>query len=264
MVKLNDIISYLNEIAPSTLQEVYDNSGLILGNPEASISGILVCLDADYSAVKKASELEYQLVVSHHPPIFKAVKVFTDETFEGKLLTLAIKNDIALYSIHTNYDSVSGGLTDILCRKIGLSDIKVLKPSSPLSPQHGFGRYGKINPQNGLDFIKYLKKTLNLDAIRFVGNIPDKIMTVAVYNGSYDREIVRELEEVKPDLLITGDLKYHDAQELLEKGLFTVDAGHYGTEKHFVEAMSELLEEEFPQLDIAKYKGKDVFQYHIG
>jgi len=261
MVQLERIISFLNEKAPSILQEAYDNSGLILGNPGSIISRVLVCLDADYEAVKKAAELNCQLVISHHPPIFRAVKVFTDETSEGRLLSLAIKNNIALYSSHTNYDSVCGGLTDQLCRKIGLFDIKVLK-KSPISPEHGFGRYGHTELVSGREFISRIKKALDLDVVRYVGEIPDTVTLVAVFNGSYDREILHELQEIKPDLLLTGDLKYHDARELMEKGIFTVDAGHFGTEKHFVESMTELLRYKFPQLDIVSYEGEDVFSYH--
>ncbi|NMA66724.1 MAG: Nif3-like dinuclear metal center hexameric protein [Clostridiaceae bacterium] len=262
MVKLNQILSYLNELAPLTLQETYDNSGLILGNPETLISKVLVCLDADCSAVKKASDLNCQLVISHHPPIFQAVRVFTDETFEGRLLTLAIKNNIALYSIHTNFDSVSGGLADLLCKKIGLFNIKVIKPS-PAGQEHGIGRYGTINPKSSREFITNLKNLLNLSVIRSVGKMPETITSIAVYNGSYDREIIYELERLKPDLLITGDLKYHDAQELSDKEIFTIDAGHFGTEKHFVEAMTDLVKEKFTQLDIIKHEGTDVFHYHI-
>ena len=114
---------------------------------------------------------------------------------------------------------------------------------------------------SGEQFIKAIKTALSLDVVRCVGNIPERISRVAVYNGSYDREILDELRVIKPHAFITGDLKYHDAQELLENGIFTLDGGHYGTEKLFVEEMAKLLEAGLTGLTILRYEGKDIFTY---
>ncbi len=260
-MKLTDILSYVETLAPHTFQEDYDNSGLILGNPEAEVSSILVCLDVDQDALNLAVEKGCHLIISHHPAIFKAAKVFTQDTREGRLLVEAIKKDIALYSAHTNFDSALGGLTDLLCKKIGLRNIEILKESSPLKADHGSGRYGNITPVGGEEFIKDIKSVLSLDVVRTVGKIPESISRVAVYNGSYDRDILPELCALNPEALITGDLKYHDAQELLESGIFTLDAGHYGTEKLFVDELAKLLKAAFPHLNILSYEGTDVFCY---
>lgn len=260
-MKLRNIISYLEEKAPISLQEPYDNSGLILGNPDTEVSKVLVCLDVDVDAAEYAISQNCQLVLSHHPTIFKALKNFTMETRESSILIKAIRNDLALYSSHTNFDSADGGLSDLLCEKLGLKNIKVLKKISYDSAEYGAGRYGIIEPIDGKEFINRIKTKLSLDNIRYVGRIPQTVEKIAVYNGSYDRDIIDELIELSPIILITGDLKYHDAQELSYNGIFTIDAGHYGTEIIFVDAMAEILMDQFSYLEILKYYGKDIFTY---
>ncbi len=261
-MKLRNIISYLEERAPISLQEAYDNSGLILGNPETEVSKVLVCLDVDINAIDNAISQNCQLVLSHHPTIFKALKNFTETTKESSILIKAIKNDLALYSSHTNFDSAEGGLSDLLCEKLGLKNIKVLKKISYNTAEYGAGRYGEIKPTDGKQFINSLKLKLSLDSIRYVGQIPKKVEKIAVYNGSYDSDIINELIKISPVILITGDLKYHDAQELFYNGIFTIDAGHYGTEIIFVDEMADIIEERFPDLSVIRYKGTDVFNYH--
>jgi dinuclear metal center YbgI/SA1388 family protein len=261
-MKLRNIISFLEEKAPISLQETYDNSGLILGNPDTEVSKVLVCLDVDIDAIDYAISQNCQLVLSHHPTIFKALKKFTDTTKESRILIKAIKNDLALYSSHTNFDSADGGLSDLLCEKIGLKNIKVLRTTAFDSAEYGAGRYGEIKPTDGIEFLNRVKSKLSLECMRYVGQIPQTVTRVAVYNGSYDREILDNLISISPVILITGDLKYHDAQELLFNGIFTIDAGHYGTEILFVEEMADILEERFSNLSVIRYKGKDVFNIY--
>lgn len=260
-MKLKNIIAYIEERAPILLQEPYDNSGLILGNTDTEVSKVLVCLDVDIDAVEYAISQNCQLVLSHHPTVFKALKNFTAETRESSILIKAIRNDLALYSSHTNFDSAEGGLSDLLCEKLGLKNTKVLKKISYDSAEYGSGRYGVTEPIEGKEFINRIKTKLSLDNIRYVGQIPKTVEKIAVYNGSYDRDIIDELIKISPVILITGDLKYHDAQELLYNGIFTIDAGHYGTEVIFVDEVAEILGNQFPRLDILKYYGKDIFTY---
>lgn len=262
-MELKEIISTIEALAPATFQESYDNSGLILGSPNDEISKVLVCLDADQKALDFAIQQGCELILSHHPVIFKAIKSLADDTREGTFFVKSIKHDIAIYSAHTNFDSAIGGLSDMLCKRIGLRNINILKKAFSIKEDHGFGRYGDITPMSGEQFISMLKAQLSVDVVRLVGAIPESISKVAVCNGSYDRDVLKELCALKPDAFLTGDLKYHDAQELLENGIFTIDAGHYGTEKLFVEEMSKLLETPFPDLKVLRYEGEDVYTYHL-
>jgi dinuclear metal center YbgI/SA1388 family protein len=260
-MKLEHITSFIEGLAPKAFQENYDNSGLILGGYQKEVTRVLVCLDGDMAALDQAIAHNCQLLISHHPMLFKAVKILTDDTRAGSLLTKAIKNDIALYSAHTNFDSASGGLTDCLCRKLGLTNVQVLKKTSTLNTNMGWGRFGEVSPISGRQWLNDVQEKLSLKGFRWIGDIPSVVKRVAVFNGSYDREILPELKMLKPDALITGDLKYHDAQELTENEIFTVDAGHYGTEKLFVEEMISLLQKQFPDLILIGYEGEDIFRY---
>ncbi|MGI6049305.1 MAG: Nif3-like dinuclear metal center hexameric protein [Acetivibrionales bacterium] len=258
---IKDIIKLIEEKAPVSLQESYDNSGLIFGNPNSDVSKLLICLDVDTRVMSYAIEQGCQLVVSHHPAIFSGLKNFSDNSRETAVLIKAIKNDVALYSSHTNFDSANGGLTDLLCKRLGVQKIKVMIQQLSATEGTGAGRYGDIKAISGENFIELVKSSLSIDVIRFVGQIPEIISKVAVYNGSYDRSILETLGQIGPDALITGDLKYHDAQDLKEKGIFTIDAGHYGTEIIFVEEMTKLIKNRFSDLEVIQYRGHDVFSY---
>lgn len=261
-MKLGDIISFIEKKAPLNLQEAYDNSGLILGSPADEISKVLVCLDADEGALEYAIQNNCQLILSHHPAVFRAIKVFTGEIREARLITKAIRHNIAIYSAHTNFDSALGGLTDSLCEMLGLQDYRVLKSTS-MPDASGHGRYGTIPRLKGEEFLDLLVKRLELKALRLVGQMPQWVSKVAVFNGAYDGDILSELVKIKPDAFITGDLKFHDAQMLSVNNIFTIDAGHYGTEKHFVDQMTSLLENNFPEITVLGYKGEDVFSYFV-
>ncbi len=260
-MRVKDLIVYLEEIAPKRLEESYDNTGLILGEEEAELSKIVLCLDASVSALDYAIKHKAQLVLSHHPAIFNAIKNFTKNTIENTVLIKAIKNNIALYSYHTNYDSAKGGLTDALCRKFGVKNKMPIIPHFSSQGEYGAGRHGNIDSISNQDFIQLVKSNLSIDIIRFVGQIPSIVSKVAIYNGSYDNAILEELRNIHPDVLITGDLKYHDAQQLMAYDIFTIDAGHYATEIIFIEELASIIKDKFNKLEVLEYRGKDVFNY---
>lgn len=127
-MKLNLIIEALEQLAPPSLQESYDNSGLITGNSSMEITGILVCLDSIESVIDEAISKNCNLIVAHHPILFSGIKTLTGKNYSEKVIIKAIKNDIAIYSIHTNLDNVRYGVNSIIAQKIGLIDAKVLAP----------------------------------------------------------------------------------------------------------------------------------------
>lgn len=260
-MKMREVVHFLERVAPLSLQESYDNCGLIIGEFDSYVDKVMVCLDNDEKAMESAVIQGCQLVISHHPAIFKAVKTFTGDTQSGKLLVKAIRNDISVYNYHTNFDAVKGGLTDLLCKRLEFVYAKVLK-KLPAGPEDcGYGRVGILKPMKPEQFIEFVKSKLGIRNVRVVGHKTECISKVAVYNGSYDRDILGELAFHGVDALVTGDLKYHDAQELLERNIFTVDAGHYGTEKLFVSELAGILKEEFPDLAVVEHWGADVFSF---
>lgn len=257
---LSGILEWLEQIAPGSLQESYDNSGLMIGSYNDEIEKILVCLDINEEAMEYALNEGVQMIISHHPGIFKAIKVFSPDSQEGAILYKAILNGLAVYSLHTNYDSVEGGLTDCLAKNLGLEQVTVIKPYH-LNDQHGLGRIGQY-PAPILQevFVELIKELLNISSIKSAGKAPDKIQKIALYNGSYDRTILPELIKLRPDVVLTGDLKYHDAQEIAFNKLFALDIGHYHSEIIFVHAVSDRLRARFPELQVLEFKGEDIFK----
>ena len=128
-MKINDFEVYMNEIAPTYLKEDFDNVGLMVGDSESDISKILVALDGTLEVIEEAIEKGCDLILTHHPLIFSKPSSITDKTIQGTKIRKLIKNNIALYSAHTNLDSVKGGITDVLGKILELEEMKVLSSS---------------------------------------------------------------------------------------------------------------------------------------
>ncbi len=128
MITVKDVVDALENRAPSALQESYDNSGLHTGNPHQPVNGILVCLDVIPEVLEEAVSLGCNFIVSHHPPFFSGIKNFTGQGLAQQVLITAIKNDLVLYSAHTNLDSVPDGVSGIMADKLGLTGNRVLVP----------------------------------------------------------------------------------------------------------------------------------------
>ncbi len=129
IAKLSDILGIINKIAPPGLAESWDNSGLQLGDPTAAVSRIMVALDATPAVVESALASSCHLLVTHHPLIFKPQKSISTATPQGRLIHAAIKGGLAIISIHTSYDIASGGLNDLLARRLGVGGCVPLRPS---------------------------------------------------------------------------------------------------------------------------------------
>lgn len=128
MTKIAEIVQALEEWAPPSYQEVYDNSGLLCGDPSAHVKGILISLDCVESIVDEAIERGCNLIVAHHPIIFKGIKSLTGKNYVERTVIKAIKNDISIYAIHTNLDNIDTGVNQKLANKIGLKNLQILQP----------------------------------------------------------------------------------------------------------------------------------------
>ncbi|MEZ5083750.1 MAG: Nif3-like dinuclear metal center hexameric protein [Bacteroidales bacterium] len=131
-MKLIEIIALLEKFAPLSLQETYDNSGLLIGEKDQEISRVLISLDLTEEVMEEAIAKKCNLIISHHPVIFKGLKSITDKNSTERIIKTAIKKDIALYAIHTNLDNIEFGVNDILCKKLGISNAKILSSKGNL------------------------------------------------------------------------------------------------------------------------------------
>jgi dinuclear metal center YbgI/SA1388 family protein len=127
-MKIRELTSALEKLAPTGLQESYDNSGLLLGNPDTEMNKALITLDVTEDVIREAIESGCELIIAHHPVIFKGLKRLTGSTLTERLVIQLIKNDLAVYAIHTNLDNIAGGVNKILAQKLGLTNFKILSP----------------------------------------------------------------------------------------------------------------------------------------
>jgi dinuclear metal center YbgI/SA1388 family protein len=130
MLKIKEIVQYLETVAPPALQESYDNAGLIVGNQEAEVSSVLVTIDVTEDVVVEAIEKKAGLIIAHHPIVFSGLKKITGKNYVERTVLKAIKNDVAIFAAHTNFDAVNGGVNTKICEKLGLINCRVLLPVS--------------------------------------------------------------------------------------------------------------------------------------
>ena len=344
-VKCQVIMDAMDRLAPRYLAENWDNVGLLLGSPAQSITKILVTLDVTQAVADQAVRDGIDLIITHHPVIFKAVKNIRTDLPQGKLLASLLKANIAVYAAHTNLDSAAGGVNDILTQKLQLEDTKPLavshteklykivafvpkthlevvrqaladsgaghignyshctfstagtgtfmplKNAKPFIGQKntleyveeirletivteknsrrvikemlkahpyeevaydlielenagnslGLGRIGKLaSPMLLSQFIPYVKEALGIEYVSAGGIQSKKIKKVAVCGGS-GASLLHKAAFAGADVLVTGDVKYHEALDALAAGIAVIDAGHFATEQPVISYVAEYL-----------------------
>lgn len=363
-ISLQDIIKYLEEWAPLYYALPEDNPGLQVGRKDKKVKKILVCLTLTKSIVEYAVKQKTDLIVSHHPLIYKPLKSIVYEDFPSNLIMEMVKSDIACYAMHTNLDTAENGVSYTLAKKLSLKDIEGLisvenaklyklvtfvpkdylekvrnamcnegagiigeyfycsfctpgigtfLPSDKASPFSGaigrineekeerlellvpihrlsqvvdalleahpyeevaydiyplhnknkkvaLGVKGKLEkPMNLKEFSEFVKNKLSISKIRVVGNQLKTINIVGIIGGSGAGEFKKVVNSV--DVLISGDLKYHQALEAEELGLAIIDAGHFATELPIVEEIKNYLTKKFPLLDVETSSEREPFWY---
>lgn len=346
-MKLNDLIKKIENKYPLNLAYDWDNVGLLVGDFDNKIKKVLVTLEANESVVEEAIQKNIDLIITHHPFIFRKMNKINTKDLKGRLIHKLIKNDIALYSMHTNFDIAFDGLNDYFMEVMGFEDTKILdvtnsetlykvavyvpkthelqvrkvlgdagagyignysnctfningigtfKPEDNANPfignigeieeveevkietivpqnllqktidkmikahpyeevaydiyklenkgnSVGLGRISKLQDSITLkELCNSIKEKLNMEHIRVVGNLNDKINKVAVVTGS-GADMFKKAKRSGADVLITGDMKYHDAQDALDIGMNVIDCGHFETEDIFKDAISIYLED---------------------
>jgi dinuclear metal center YbgI/SA1388 family protein len=260
-IKLSAIESYFETIAPKYLSEDWDNTGLLVGSHEQLVSKVLVCLDVTSETVCEAIEKKIDLIISHHPIIFEGITSIIEDNYKGRQLSQLIKNGIGVFCLHTNLDSAPQGVNRMLADALQLRNIECIKRTDNQRECY-IGRIGYLAKPVGIEsFIKNVKQALDAGTVRFIGNKNCNVEKVAVFSGAFDREILSAINS-KPDVIVTGDIKYHIALDLAESGFNIIDAGHYYTEVILVPRVVKWLKEKYPELEIyTSEHNNDVFTY---
>ena len=244
MIKLSEIISFMEETYPLSYAEEFDNPGLLCGRSDREVSKALVCLDVTDAVVEEAIKLNCQLIISHHPVIFGEMKSITDETYLGKLLVKAIENNISIYSAHTNLDSAPNGLTDYIAKMLDLPVISNIENNlgRVLSAPKGFTAKMLIERIKAALGVERLYTTLTEDRV---------VRKIALCNGG-GGDLVDAVARVGADIYISGDLKHHNVLNLKSyENLDYIEVRHHECEAPMKELVCNLLKEEFAgKLDV--------------
>jgi len=242
--KLGRVINAVEEIIPNEYAEDWDNSGMQLGDPDWQIERIWVALDPLPEVISAACRRDVDLVITHHPLIFKPLSAIDVSTLEGFVIQQALNHRVAIYSAHTNLDRIKDGVNDVLATRIGLCNITSL-PIDVVSEKPGFGRIGNLTQPSSLAMLAgSLKEALGLGHVKVAGNLDMSVKTAAVCSGS-GSSMVSAFFHAGADVFISGDLKYHDARhfEFAQKAL--IDIGHFASEHLIVEMLAERLNRHF-------------------
>jgi dinuclear metal center YbgI/SA1388 family protein len=231
------LLEIVDKHFPLALAMDWDNCGLQIGNPSAEVKKILLCLDVSLETVKEALQKGCNAIVSHHPLFFKEMKRIDFSQPIGEIVLLCARENISILSFHTNVDAAEGGLADYVASKLDLTCSEPLEES-------GIGRICSTDP---VDIDLLIEKVCNAlqisgSQLRLIKGAKKTLQKIALCPGS-GGDLIKKALEIKADCYITGDVKFHQAQEAFGK-MWVIDAGHYHTEKLFCELMRGVLEKE--------------------
>lgn len=244
-MQIKDILAVLEAIAPPHLQESYDNAGLIVGNPETMATGVLFCLDSTEAVVQEAVEKGCNLIVAHHPIVFRGLKRLNGTTYVERTVMEAIRKNVAIYAIHTNLDNVyRQGVNAKIAEKIGLENTRMLAPKPGSDPNIGAGLLGTLPaPMSGTAFLQHLKKALRAGCVRHTALPGKPVRSVAVCGGS-GSFLLPEALSAGADAFVSADFKYHEFFDA-EGKLIIADVGHFESEQFTIELLYEIVREKF-------------------
>ncbi len=232
----------LEQFAPLPLQEGWDNAGLQIGLTEAEVSGALLCLDVNEQIVDEAMDRGCNLVVSHHPLLFRGLKTISDGDSVQRTALKAIKNDIVIVSMHTNMDNARGGVNFKIAEKLGLTDVEFLAAKTVDGAECGSGVIGiLIEALDAEAFIREVKSRFGVECAQCNELLKRKIRRVAICGGAGDF-MLDEAISAGADAFITGEMHYH-VYFGHEQEVQICVIGHYQSEQYTNEIFKTIIEE---------------------
>lgn len=244
-VKIKEICKVLEDWAPLKYQESYDNSGLIVGDPEMEVNGAILSLDCTEEVVQEAIDNGLNMVIAHHPIVFSGLKKFNGKNYVERTVMKAIKNDIAIYAIHTNLDNMPHGVNLKIGEKIGLKNLRILAPKSS-EENIGSGMIGEFENEIPVEeFLRHVKMNLETGTIRYTDFLKETIKTVAFCGGS-GSFLLNDAKQQNADVFMSSDFKYHQFFDA-ENEISIVDIGHFEAEQFTKELIHKEISEFFPK-----------------
>lgn len=255
MTTVADILQFIETIAPPYMKESWDNVGLLCGRKEKEVRKILVALDPFRNVIAEAIQEKADLIVTHHPLIFRDPLMAVNEDSEaGRCVLTLVEHGIAAINAHTNLDLAPGGVNDVLAQTLGLTGITLTHPEGTDSQGRPYGllRMGTVEAQALTQFLQTVKTSLGCDGLRYV-DAGKTVHTVAVGGGSC-ADGMFEAKAAGCDTLVTSDIKYNQFRTAYEIGLNLVDAGHFYTENPTMPVLTAKLQAAFPEIQVVMSK----------
>lgn len=241
MITVKDIDEFMSSWADPKYSESWDNDGIMFcGNLSYEVKKLLICLDINEKTVKDAEDFKADLIITHHPFIFNALKRIQDRNWQ--YISRLVESGISVLSYHTRLDAAPGGVNDVLAEKIGLSDTR------SFGGEKGIGRVGKLAaPMKAQDFSELLKNVLGCGTMRCFMN--EKMISEVSVIGGGGKDFIFEAAHIS-DAYVTADLSHNSFITASELGISIFDAGHYHTENPVVSRVAEKIKEEFPHIAV--------------
>lgn len=258
-MRCEEVISRLEELSPLSYAESWDNPGLLAGRKDKEIKKVYIALDATTAAIEEAVRVGADMLLTHHPLIFKGIKQVNCDDFIGRRVFTLIQKDICYYAMHTNFDVM--GMADAAADILQLKKREVLEITfEDEIAKEGFGRFGRLPGIMTLDeCAMFVKKAFGIDYVKVFGDADSEIETAAVLPGSGKSMIGTALAK-GADVLITGDIDHHDGIDALENGMAVIDAGHFGLEQIFVTYMEEFFKRNITGVEVVMQKPVSPFR----
>ena len=268
LLTIDKLLDLLNTFSPFRQAEAWDNVGLMVGDPEGEVDGILLALDPTQALLEECRARHCNTIITHHPPIFHPLKSIRLDQPIGRLLATALKHRLNLIACHTNLDIIVGGVSDLLAAKLSLDNLRTLQPTAPVSSrpttdddttpsastapacqlpvnlssvEPGLGRIGELKEETTAErFLNGLLKALDLPAVQIAGPLPATVRRVAVCGGS-GSELAQRAREAGADIYVSAEIKHATARWAEEQNFCLVDAGHYHSENPMMTQLAEVL-----------------------
>ena len=244
MTTVADVLKFIETLAPSSMKMEWDNVGLLCGSKASEVTKVLVALDPFEGVCHEASDIGAQLIVTHHPLIFRAPRTVTDDTSVGRSIMFLCRNGISAINAHTNLDQVKGGVNDVLAATLGLQNVQIINEAN------GFGllRCGEVTEQPMEAFLAIVKEKLGCEGLRYASS-GKPVHKVAVGGGACAGELL-DAYHAGCDTFVTADVKYNQFWDAHDLGMNLIDAGHFQTENPVVSVLAEKIAAAFPELQV--------------
>ena len=259
-MKIRQVLDALEQFAPLPLQESWDNAGLQLGLTEADVSGALLCLDVNEKIVDEAIRKGCNLIVSHHPLLFRGLKQISGADYVQRCVIKALKNDVVIVSMHTNMDNALGGVNWKIAERLGLQNSRFFAQKTIDGVEAGSGVIGELPSEMAADdFVLLLKRQFDVECAQCNELLRRPIRKVAICGGAGDFLLDDALRQ-GADAFITGEMHYHQYFGY-EQRLQICVIGHYQSEQYTAEIFRDIINKECPgvRTEIAETNTNPIF-----